>query len=236
MSIKAVLFDLDGTLLPMDQDLFIKKYLTYISGCLAQRGYEPKELAKNIMRGTYAMIKNDGTRTNEQVFWEFFKGVYGDKAIADMEYFDRFYVEHFDELCTFTSKNPLAAHAVKWAHELGFRTILATNPVFPEIAVHKRMSWAGVNTADFELCTTYENSHYCKPNPEYYAEIAQKAEIDVSECLMVGNDTSDDMSAALLRMDVFLLTDCLINTSEVDICKYPHGDFTALEKYMEERA
>ena len=33
MNIKAVLFDLDGTLLPMDQDIFVKSYF----GLLAKK-------------------------------------------------------------------------------------------------------------------------------------------------------------------------------------------------------
>ena len=32
MSITTVLFDLDGTLLPMDQDVFVKDYFTRIAG------------------------------------------------------------------------------------------------------------------------------------------------------------------------------------------------------------
>ena len=44
MSIKAILFDLDGTLVPMDQDEFVKDYFKRISTKLVPYGYEPKQL------------------------------------------------------------------------------------------------------------------------------------------------------------------------------------------------
>ena len=48
MAIKAVLFDLDGTLVPMDQDVFVGDYFKRISTRLAPYGYEPKELVQTI--------------------------------------------------------------------------------------------------------------------------------------------------------------------------------------------
>ena len=66
---RAYLFDLDGTLLPMDQDEFTKAYFDGLSKNLAPYGYEPKRLVGGVRHGTKAMVKNDGTQTNEQVFW-----------------------------------------------------------------------------------------------------------------------------------------------------------------------
>ena len=110
--------------------------------------------------------------------------------------------------------------------------VLATNPVFPSVATYARIAWAGLENEDFELITTYENIGYCKPNPDYYTEIAKRIGVDPSECLMVGNDTSDDLSAAKAGMDVFILTDCLINKGSVDLEGVPHGDFDALFEYI----
>ena len=77
MSIKVVLFDLDGTLLPMDQDVFVKAYFKGIAAKLAPYGYEPKALIDAIWAGTIKMIKNDGRRTNEEAFWDYFASIYG---------------------------------------------------------------------------------------------------------------------------------------------------------------
>ncbi len=234
MSIKAVLFDLDGTLLPMEQDLFLQKYLERISLALSSHGYDPTVLPKSIMKGTYCMIKNDGSHTNEQVFWRCFCDIYGENAINDEPHFDKFYVDHFDSLSKFCGFNPEAARTVHKIKKLGLRTALATNPVFPRIATQKRMSWAGVSPEDFELYTTYENSRFCKPNPLYYSDVASSLGISAEECLMVGNDTTDDMSASQIGMKVFLLTDCLINDKCRDISEYPNGNFDNLIRYVEE--
>ena len=90
--IKAVLFDLDGTLLPLDNDTFIGAYFKRLAGWLIPYGYEPKEVSDTIWKGTAAMVKNDGAKTNETAFWQVFSSVYGEeKTKADSSCFDAFY-------------------------------------------------------------------------------------------------------------------------------------------------
>ena len=72
MSIKTVLFDLDGTLLPMDQDRFVKTYFQLLAVKLAPHGYDPKQLVDAVWAGTAAMVKNNGHQSNEAAFWEKF--------------------------------------------------------------------------------------------------------------------------------------------------------------------
>ena len=43
MSIKMILFDLDGTLLPMDQNHFVKTYFGALAKKLAPLGYDPEK-------------------------------------------------------------------------------------------------------------------------------------------------------------------------------------------------
>ena len=80
MSVKMVLFDLDATLLPMDQDLYIKTYLTEMAKFMAPYGYDIKEFMDVMYKGTGAMIYNDGSRTNEEAFWQVFTGHYGPES------------------------------------------------------------------------------------------------------------------------------------------------------------
>ena len=112
--------------------------------------------------------------------------------------------------------------------------MLASNPVFPMTAQKKRMLWAGIDPDDFVLITSYENSHYCKPNPLYYKEIAEKIGVHPSDCLMVGNDTTEDAAAMLTGTDFFLLTDCLLNKERIDISKYSRGSFAQLLTYIDD--
>lgn len=237
MSIKAVLFDLDGTLLPMNQDKFIEKYFGEISRFLAVNGgYEPKQFMSAMGQGIKAMITNDGSMTNEKAFWQVFEGIYGsEKVKKDMPLFDRFYLERFKETrseCGYTDKSRELIDRLK---SLGVSVALATNPVFPSIATETRMGWVGLQPSDFALVTTYENIGYCKPNPMYYSDIAKRIGVLPSECVMVGNDATDDLSASEAGMDVFLLTDCLINTRDVDIAGYPKGGFDELFKYLDSK-
>lgn len=233
MKTKVILFDLDGTLLPMDQNLFVKAYFGGIARRLAARGYEPNKLIEGIWKGTGAMIKNNGAKFNEEVFWDTFAALFGEKARADEPYFEQFYVEDFDKVQTSCGFDPKAAPTVAALKERGFRVALATNPIFPSIATEKRMRWAGLDKTAFELFTTYENSRYCKPNLEYYKEILAQLGVRAEECLMVGNDVAEDMVAAQLGMKVFLIPACLLNKNNADISVYPQGDFDDLLAYVD---
>ena len=233
MSIKAILFDLDGTLVPMDQEVFVKDYFKRISTKLATYGYEPKQFIDTIWKGIAAMIKNNGDKSNEEVFWDAAASVYGEKILADKVIFDEFYEQEFDKVKSVCGYNPKAKETVYKLKEMGYKVALATNPIFPERATRWRIGWADLKTTDFELYTTYENINYCKPNPKYYLEVAKKIGVLPEECLMVGNDVGDDMVAANAGMKVFLLTDCLINSKDEDITKYPNGSFDELIKYIE---
>lgn len=232
-NIKTILFDLDGTLLPMQQDEFTTAYFDRLSKKLAPYGYEPKRLIEGVWHGTKAMVKNNGTQTNEQVFWKEFAELFDEKVYSDIEKFNEFYATDFDKLKSYCGFNEQANQTIKRLKETGCTLVLASNPVFPMVAQKKRMLWAGVNPDDFALITSYENSHYCKPDPLYYKEIADKSGVKASECLMVGNDTTEDAAAMLTGADFFLLTDCLLNNERKDISKYTRGSFVQLLNYIE---
>ena len=229
---KAILFDLDGTLLPMDQEVFVRDYLGRMAAFLAPHGYDPQSLIKAVWAGTGAMVKNDGKALNEDVFWYVFNSILGRDAKQDLALFEEFYRTEFQKAKDSCGFNPAAVEAIRQIKDMGYRLILATNPLFPAIATHSRIRWAGLNPEDFELVTTYENSRFCKPNPDYYREILGKIALDGSQCLMVGNDVGEDMVAQKLGMKTFLLTDCLINKTAEDITQYPNGSFPELLHYI----
>lgn len=232
MSIKMVLFDLDGTLLPMDMDEFTSGYFRLLAKKAAPYGYEAQSLVKAIWHGTAAMVKNDGSCTNEAAFWKDFTAVYGEDALKDKVLFDEFYENEFQDAKQFSGYNPEAAETVRWIKAQGFRVALATNPLFPSIATESRIRWTGLSPEEFEFFTTYENIGWCKPNKDYYREVIRRTGLRGEECLMVGNDVIEDMIAAELDMKVFLLTDCVINKNGEDISRYPHGSFSDLKEYI----
>lgn len=234
MSMKAVLFDLDGTLLPMDQETFIKTYLGGLVQKLVPHGYNPDMVVKAVYAGMKAMTTNDGSRTNEVAFWNAFTEVLGEKVREDMPIFDDFYRNEFQSVKNICGFLPEAAQTIQKIKEMGYRVALATTPMFPSIATESRIRWAGMEPEDFEVFTTYENYHYCKPNLNYYREVVEKLGVKPEECLMVGNDVGEDMVTEEQGMKVFLMPADLINKVGKDISKYPQGDFEDLLAFIQE--
>ena len=234
MSITTILFDLDGTLLPMDQDTFAAAYVKGLTLAAEPAGYSPMILSSAIMAGTVAMVKNNGNKTNEEVFWDTLERTYGESVCGDIHLFDEFYATDFQKIKDVCGFEPRAVELIKYIKQKGFRVALATNPLFPKVATESRIRWAGLQPEDFETYTTYETSRYCKPNLDYYKEILQQLQVTPQECLMVGNDVAEDMIAEQLGMKVFLLTDCLINKNNADISIYPHGSFDELKVFIDD--
>lgn len=232
--ITTILFDLDGTLLPMDQNKFIQSYLGRMAKKLVPYGYDPDLLTKALWAGTGAMVKNDGTKSNDEVFWTVFNSILGKDCRQDESLFNAYYENEFQLVAEDCGFDPRAAELIATLKAKGFRIALATNPLFPAIATHSRARWAGLNPADFELITTYENSRHCKPNLAYYRDILEILNVKPENCLMVGNDVSEDMIASELGMTVFLLTDGLINKESKDISVYPNGSFPELLNFIQE--
>lgn len=233
MKTKVVLFDLDGTLLPMDQDTFIKAYLGGMAKKLAPHGYEPEKLVKAVYAGMKAMTENDGSCTNEDAFWTAFTGLLGEHVREDIPIFDDFYRNEFQDVKNICGFLPEAAKTVRSLKEKGFHIALATTPMFPSIATESRIRWAGLEPEDFEIFTTYEDYHFCKPNLNYYKEVVEKLGVKPEECLMVGNDVGEDMITEELGMKVFLMPADLINKEGKDVSVYPQGDFEDLLAYIE---
>ena len=233
MTTKAVFFDLDGTLLPMDLDVFTRYYFKLVFAELAPLGMRPEEILSLFGDGIDGMLKNDGTKTNREAFWARVNGRCDKEKAAAMEArMNAFYADGFRKTAVTCRYDPRARIAVETAKKKGFLTVLATNPVFPAVATETRMGFVGLSPRDFCHVTAYENSRYCKPDPRYYREITDHLGLDPVDCVMVGNDTTDDLAAAEIGMRVFILTDCIINAGSVDISAVPHGDFNDLIAFI----
>lgn len=223
--IKAVLFDLDGTLLPMDEEYFKKIYFGEVYKKIAYLGYTLDELLKVIWYGTKAMIQNDGSQTNEELFWKKFIEVHPDRLEENKENFVEFYNDIFPTLGHTCGYQPLAKDFIKALKDKGYEVIIASNPIFPLVATKARIRWAGCNPDDFKYITAYENSRFSKPNLKYYEEVLEKTGYEPEEVIMVGNDVREDMIVNKLGIDSYLITDCLLNLDNEDINKYKHGSF-----------
>ncbi len=221
--IKAVLFDLDGTLLGVDMEDFLRKYLLRLSEHFAHL-MEPDAFVSSLLSSTQATIlNNDPATTNMEVFMaDFFQRVPHPPDLM-LPMFDRFYEEVFPQLREFVALWPQAREAIETVQELGWPIVIATNPIFPKAAIEHRMDWAGVLEYDYKLVTSYETMHLCKPNPGYYLEICEYIKTPPQHCLMVGNDVDDDIAAAAnVGMKTILVSNLLVNKSGIK----PPADFS----------
>ncbi len=232
--ITTVLFDLDGTLLPLEQDVFLEKYLSLVARYMAKYGFDPKQMVKGIMYGTKAMLKNDGGALNCERFWDAFSAFFG-RDMRDYEpILDSFYRNEFAGALEVIYPDVRAAQCVSRLKEKGYTVAAATSPVFPEVATRARIKWAGVNWDDFALVTTYDNCLFCKPNPAYYQEILDKLGKTAEECLMVGNDVGEDMCVSEMGMETFWLNTYPLNRLGKPVENIRQGDFDALLALIEE--
>ncbi|MEL7563761.1 MAG: HAD family hydrolase [Dehalobacterium sp.] len=224
---KVVFFDLDGTLLPLDIDVFIRKYFEAVTPFFKDL-VEPGVFLKNLMSSTQAMIENPGDLTNEEVFMNSFLPAVGRDRQTMYPHFNLFYEQEFPKLKQHAGYSEWAAKVVAQLVEKGYSIVLATNPVFPRLATEERMSWAGIAHFPWSLVTTYENSCNCKPSIQYYQEICHKLRVAPQDCLMVGNDVQEDLVAGTIGMETFLVTDCLIDRGEP---KFDPGCQGTLEEF-----
>ncbi len=231
--LKAVLFDLDGTLLPMDQDTFIKSYFSLLAKRLAPYGYDPEKLMDTIWKAISAEMRNDGSKTNSEVFWDVFTSVFGEESREHEPVFDDFYRNEFNTVASVCEPTPKANEIVKMLKNAGCKVILATNPLFPKIATEDRIRWAGMDRDDFDAVTTFEDCGMCKPNLGYFRYLLDMFDLAPEECIMVGNDVEEDMVASELGMKVFLVEGFIINRKGRDLGQYPRGGFDELKAFLE---
>lgn len=214
--IKQILCDLDGTLIHFDHHLFVKNYIGLLSQKLSPY-VDPAEFSNHLLTATGLMINsNDATKTNADKFWEYLKQRTSYPFDKLTPLIDEFYQHDFHQLKSMvTLPNMLPILERLAASQLP--VALATNPVFPKAAVSARLSWGGFCDAQFNLITTYETSHFCKPNPAYYQEIVDTLGVPPQECLMIGNDVAEDLPAGQIGIKTYLLTDSIINSRNLAI-------------------
>lgn len=229
----TVLFDLDGTLLPMSQDEFIKHYFGHLAAKMMPYGLDKDTLIAAVWEGTKAMIQNDGSVKNEKVFWDCFSKILGNQVLELIPAFEAFYENEFNNVKDIIKPTTLSKEIVHYLKAKGYSVILATNPLFPPVAVNTRLGWIGLTLEDFDYVTTYDNSSYCKPNLNYYKEILEINNKTPEECTMIGNNMIEDMCAKELGIDTYLVTDFIEDGEGRDVSEYEHGNLANLKEWVE---
>lgn len=236
--IQAILLDLDDTLLENDMDRFVPAYLEALGQHMAEF-FPPEELISHLLQATDAMVQDtDPARTNREAFNAAFFPALGRSREELEPHFDAFYATQFSELRHVTRVRPQARNVVEWAFEKELQVVIATNPLFPRIAVEQRLEWAAVPTSQFpyHLVTSYENMHATKPHPAYYREIAQRLSRQAEECLMVGDNWDADIRPALsVGMEAYWIADAHAQAPDGDFAPVAQGSLSDFDRWIRGR-
>ncbi len=212
----AILFDLDGTLLNIDMNVFLQDYFRLMGRMAGKKAFgDPGKLAELVYHCTGIMIDDCSSgSTNQETFMKEFLLKWPASQKQAEDFFDEFYLTEFPLLQQHGNAFPGMREMMGKLIDKDLKVVIATQSVFPVEAIQQRLQWAGVGDYPFTLVTSYEHMHYCKPYVEYFGEIAERIGVDPAKCLMVGNDTGEDLPAGKLGMKTFLLEECLIDKGD----------------------
>lgn len=233
-SYRAVFFDLDGTLLPMELDEFLGCYFDGIRAFAVRAGFDERAFSAGFSAGVAAMTGHDGSITNDEAFWGAFCARAGGERAGWEPMFLRYYETEFASIGDAVEADPSAARAVRALRTKGYPLVLATMPLFPLVAVEKRLTWAGVDPLGFARVTRYDNSRSAKPSAAYYAENLAACGLSGADVLMVGNNAVEDLAFRNLGAEVYLATDFLLNPTGADVSDVAQGTLAAFADWAEE--
>lgn len=203
-----ILFDLDDTLLENSMETFLPAYLHKLGEHLSNY-ISPKNLPTAIFTGTEFMVNNiDPSRTLEECFDQYFYPHIGQSKDHLYDHLKDFYNNKFPALAPFTKIIPSAKVVINKMVDSHHKIVIATNPLFPKIAIEHRIEWAdlGVCLSDIDYITNYEELHFTKPRPEFIAEILGKLGWPDEFSVMVGNEWDMDIiPAELLGIPTFFI-------------------------------
>jgi len=206
VKIKAVLFDIDNTLILFDERKFFETYSKKLYLAF-QDLMQPQDFFEKLIHSTQVMTNNDGKITNAEYFLNDFTNGLSVEKKELWQRFENFYATEFDQFKSLVSPLEETVEVISKIKNKGLIIAVASNPMFPANVQRIRLDWAGVNYFSFDLITSAENSTYCKPNLNYYLEICSKIKLKPENCLMVGNDPFNDMIASKTGMKTYLTTD-----------------------------
>lgn len=201
---ETFLFDLDGTLLELSFEEFTEEYYKLLVETVSPK-LKPEVFLTALNNGVYAMLKNSGFKTNEEVFYEEFEKVAGPVDDELREIFDRFYREEFKKLSHHGRPRKEAVELIYKLRSYNKKLVLATNPVFPFQAIKERLSWANLKPELFDFITTFEKMKACKPSRAYFLQILEEIQSEPDKSVMIGDDPELDMGALSAGIDLILI-------------------------------
>ena len=196
--IKAILLDLDNTLLKNPDHTFALTYLSIAEAFFRER-WGIQDVAQLFVQSIKAMSNHRDMHTSNTMLRATLLANKTqhplEKVNADLS---TFYESMFPDLRPCVEPIPGVRAVVDDFINRDYAVVIATNPLYPAIAIQQKLIWAGLspNLDDYAFVTTADNMHYVKPDPAYYAEILARIGIEPDETVMVGDSTRNDLHPA----------------------------------------
>lgn len=197
--IKAILIDLDNTLLGNDDHVFALEYLRLAETFFAARwGVEGfSQVILRYIRGV-THLRDDVRISNTEYAIRLIGDAAGIEADEVRAGFEAFYREAYPVLQDCTQPVTGARALLDCLWDLGYSIVIATNPIYPAEAIRQRLAWAGLpdDLNTYTFVTHGDTMRFAKPNPAYYAEILARVKIEPDEAVMIGDSLDNDIVPA----------------------------------------
>jgi FMN phosphatase YigB (HAD superfamily) len=194
--IKAILFDMDDTLLINPDDIFAREYLALAEPFFQQMLdiQNPRELLLGVVKAQGKI--RSGQQSNFQLIYEHFQH-YTTHSLEKIQHtLALFFEQEYPKLEKCITPVTGASELIQYVQAQGFATVIATNPLYPDTSIFQRMRWGKLPLEGYALITHANNMHFAKPDPAYYAEIVARVGIEPDEALMIGDNPINDTQAA----------------------------------------
>jgi FMN phosphatase YigB (HAD superfamily) len=225
-------FDLDGTLLPINGKKFEELYFGGLCELFADL-YSPEEFTTLLWGATKVMISDTSPATNEEAFMEALGKLVNGNLDEMKQRLEIFYKTGFDKVREAVIENADVHTSIGILKDKGYDLVIATNPMFPRLAIEKRIDWTGLKRSDFSYVSSFEDNHYCKPQPMFFQELLDILKKTPEEVIMVGNDVEEDLIAGKLGIKTYLVTNHSINRKNKEVVADHIGDYTDFLKFVE---
>jgi FMN phosphatase YigB (HAD superfamily) len=229
--LKAILLDLDNTMVLFDEPAFYDIFFRTIIPCFEDL-VSPEKFRPRLRDAILALKDNDGSVSNRQRFLDrFCEGLDGDPQQV-WQRFMAFYSGPYRRLQVTVRVPEGLETALSFLEATALPLVVATNPIFPQVAQEARLGWGDINEQRFSLFTHMENMSMVKPRRGYFQQICHLLGVQPDECLMVGNDRGNDMAAGRIGMRTYLTTDAdsadfaSLTLTARDIPGLPEPDFS----------
>lgn len=200
--LKAILFDLDGTLLDIDGDAFLEDYITKLARYLHPWVDSEAFVQALWSAAAGALAAPHPHKTNRTALTEAL-GEPLDVSPTELSHrIDAFSLSSADTILPGGRPMPGSRRAVTAAQALGLKIAVATTPIYHLAVVRNRLVRAELDDVSWDVIAT-DQFHSTKPYPAYFEEVAERLGVPPESCLMVGDNPFDDMAAKTVGMTTY---------------------------------